>query len=98
MTTKAEAPGVRVQLLHAAGCPLVDRVRETARRSLVRAGCDVRIEELAGDYPSPTLLVDGVDVVTGRAPDPHRACRLDLPTEAQVTAALRAARLRQGPT
>jgi hypothetical protein len=51
---------------------------------------DIVVEELAGDYDSPTLLVNGVDV-TGhpRAPEGHMSCRLDLPSEEQILAALR---------
>jgi hypothetical protein len=90
----SRASGLRVQLLHVAECPLVDGVRETVRQALARAGCDVRIEELEGDYPSPTLLVDGIDVVTGQPVAPHCACRLDSPTEEQVVVALCGARPR----
>lgn len=84
----SRAPGPRVQLLHVPDCPLVEEVRGTLRQALARAGGEVRIEELEGDYPSPTLLVDGIDVVTGQPVARYRACRLDLPTEDQVVAAL----------
>ena len=75
---------------------MVRGLREIVLRSLARAGCGARIEELQGDYPSPTLLIDGIDVVSGGPVDPHPACRLDVPTEDQVVAALRAAQLRHG--
>ena len=94
MTTDTASP--RVQILHVGDCPLVGGLRETVLRSLARAGCGAWIEELQGDYPSPTLLIDGIDIVTGRPVDPHPACRLDVPTEDQVVAALRAAQLRHG--
>ncbi|MDA8069181.1 hypothetical protein [Conexibacter sp. DBS9H8] len=48
------------------------------------------IEEVEGPYPSPTLLVGGIDV-TGRTPAAGPSCRLDLPTEEQIVAALAAA-------
>jgi hypothetical protein len=86
--------GPRVQILQVEGCPLVDGLRETVRRSLARTASAAQIEELKGDYPSPTLLIDGIDIVTGRPPDLHPACRLDVPTEDQVVAALRAAQVR----
>ena len=56
----------------------------------VLALCDVRaeIEEQVGEYQAPTLLVDGRDV-TGRHMGERSACRLDLPTDEQVLAALR---------
>jgi hypothetical protein len=51
---------------------------------------DIAVEELVGDYHSPTLLVNGFDV-TGEPPaaEGQAACRLDLPNEEQVLAAIR---------
>lgn len=85
MTTRQGVASI--VLLQVPGCPLADRVRQTVRRVLAR--CEVRAEivERVGDYPSPTLLIDGRDV-TGRRPGVCSACRLDLPTEEQVVAAL----------
>ncbi|MBO0836585.1 MAG: hypothetical protein J2P28_13905 [Actinobacteria bacterium] len=80
----------RIQILHVPDCANVDRVRETVRRAIGRARIPAEVEELVGAYPSPTLLIDGVDV-TGRAPETSTCCRLDLPTEEQVLAALGAA-------
>src|SRR5262249_60512625 len=56
---------------------------------LDRLGTDLPVSERVGAYPSPTILVDGVDVMTGQpgAP-PVQACRLDLPTQTRVLAAL----------
>ena len=45
-------------------------------------------EEIEGPYPSPTLLIDGIDV-TGRDPGTEPCCRLDLPTEEDILMALR---------
>jgi hypothetical protein len=47
-----------------------------------KSDADAIVEELAGDYNSPTLLVNGFDV-TGRprALEGVMSCRLDLPTE-----------------
>lgn len=81
--------GTTIQLLHLPGCPLVARVRETLRLALSQSGISAPVEELVGDYPSPTLLIAGRDV-TGNPLAPHRACRLDLPTEEQILRALRA--------
>jgi hypothetical protein len=78
---------VRIQLLHVPDCPLVNRVRATLRISLARTSTEVTIEELEGPYPSPTLIIDGQDV-TGRNPESEPSCRLDLPTEEQILAAL----------
>ena len=46
------------------------------------------VEVLVGDFPSPTLVIDGVDVATGRTVAHSVCCRLDLPTRDQVLAAL----------
>jgi hypothetical protein len=57
------------------------------RRVAAASGVEVELEELVGDYPSPTVLVDGRDV-TGRPPAEVASCRLDLPTERQIREAL----------
>lgn len=80
---------VEVRLLHVADCPLVDLVRATLRGCLADAGVAVRVHEVEGDFPSPTLLVGGMDVVTGAAPAAEPCCRLDLPTRAQILNAIR---------
>lgn len=81
----------RIQILHVAGCPLVDGLRRTVHAALERSGFWTQIEELEGPYPSPTLLIDGLDV-TGRPLATGPACRMDLPTEEQIVEALAAAR------
>jgi len=80
---------LRVQLLQVPDCPLVGSVRKTLEKTLTQAPVNVIVEELVGVYNSPTLLVDGLDV-TGRprTSDGVMSCRLDLPTEEQVLAAL----------
>lgn len=48
------------------------------------------VVERVGEYPSPTVLVNGVDVMTGATGTPTtQACRLDQPTPQRVLAALR---------
>lgn len=76
-----------VQVRRVADCPHVDQVRELVRSAAAAAGAVVVIDELVGDYASPTVLVDGRDV-TGRPPAEGASCRLDLPTEWQIRAAL----------
>ena len=80
-------PRRRVQILHVPDCPLVEDLRAILRRTLARSGTAVEVEDLEGPYPSPTLLIDGTDV-TGRSFIDGPACRLDLPTEEQILAAL----------
>lgn len=77
----------RVQLLHVPDCPLLDRVRVTLQNSLAKTSAPARVDEIEGPYPSPTLLIDGIDV-TGRTPEDGPSCRLDLPTEDQILGAL----------
>lgn len=78
---------LRLQILHVPGCPLLEQLRATVQRALAGVGLRADVEAIEGPYPSPTLLVDGIDV-TGRPPEGGPACRLDLPTEEQVIAAL----------
>lgn len=94
------APGpVRVQLLHVPDCPLMGRVRDTLDDCLRHVAFAVRVEELEGCYPSPTLVIDGIDVVTGAPPSREICCRFDLPSCAQIAHALnRAARPSGGPS
>lgn len=79
---------VRVQLLYVPDCPLVDRVRATLRACLAETRVPVQVEELEGPYPSPTVVIAGLDVVTGTTPRAEACCRLDLPTAGQIRTAL----------
>lgn len=81
--------GVRVELWSVPDCPLVGHVRTALAQCLRQAGIVTTVRERQGDYPSPTLLVDGIDVATGSAPGSGTCCRLDLPTNEQILAALR---------
>jgi hypothetical protein len=55
-------------------------------------GIDAPVTDRVARYPSPTVLVNGVDVMGDPATTPEvDACRLDVPTRDRVTAALRAA-------
>jgi hypothetical protein len=79
-----------VQLLSVPGCPLVERARAALQCALAASRIHARVEELIGPHPSPTILIDGHDVVTGGRPTTTEACcRLELPTPAQIVARLR---------
>lgn len=78
----------RIELLTVPDCPLADRVRTLLRRSLATAGVAAEVIERVGAYPSPTLLIDGVDVVTGAPVTGNPCCRVDLPTTEQILTAL----------
>lgn len=79
---------MRVQLLHVPDCPLTDRLRVRLHACLQQAAVSVVVEEHEGPYPSPTLLINGVDVTTGHTLTGHAYCRLDLPTHDQIVTAL----------
>jgi hypothetical protein len=78
-----------VELLLAPGCPNAAAARAVLAACLRRLGLDIGVQERVGVFPSPTILVDGVDVVTGVTGAPlMQACRLDVPSESRVVAAL----------
>lgn len=82
---------MRVEILTSPGCPNAAAAKETVADCLATLGIDAPIIDRVGRYPSPTILVDGVDVMRpeGGAPT-GAACRLDLPTPQRVLGALRA--------
>lgn len=80
---------VQVQVLHVPDCPLLPRVREILRACLAQTPAAVVVDEVEGDYPSPSIVINGLDVVTGQAPHTETSCRLDLPTVDQILTALR---------
>ena len=84
--TRARA-AVRIEVLHVPGCSRLEGVRALIYRAIAATGINGAIEEVVGDYPSPTVLVNGIDV-TGRSASSGAACRLDLPTDVQLGDAL----------
>ena len=83
---------MQIELLHHEGCPLADAARELVSDCLRQLGLDEPIIDRVARYPSPSVLVNGVDVMgvpsqVGGAD----ACRLDVPTRDRVLAALVAA-------
>jgi hypothetical protein len=55
---------------------------------MAEIGTNERVNVLVGDYPSPTLLIDGIDVASGMPLRDGASCRLDLPTRTQILDAL----------
>jgi hypothetical protein len=86
----ASVASSRVQLLHLPDCPLIDHLIDEVEECLTEARFDGPVEVIVGDYPSPTLLIDGIDVATGAALAGQPRCRLDLPSREQIHAALAA--------
>jgi hypothetical protein len=85
---QGEPPGeLRVSILHVPDCPSVSRVRAALEVALECVGAAAVIEEIEGAYPSPTVLIDGVEIDGyPLAPDP--ACRIDLPAAEEIAAAI----------
>ena len=89
---------MRVELVYFTGCPNVRPMRQLLRRCLERCGLDSAIVEANTDdaatpadyrrFSSPTVLIDGIDILAGAVSDAH-ACRLKMPSEAELMAAIR---------
>ena len=77
----------RVEMLRTSDCPHVDEARSLLSSRLAELRLGLSIQEREGDYPSPTILVNGVDVI-GRTNLQGAMCRLDLPTRDRIVAAL----------
>ncbi len=88
---------MHIELRTAPGCPNADAAKIVLAECLNALGVDVPIVECVGAYPSPTLVIDGVDVMRPVAGPPEgQACRLDVPTPERVLDAIVAAGA--GPT
>jgi hypothetical protein len=78
-----------IELLVSPSCPNAAAARAVLAECLDRLSLSIPVRERVGEYPSPTILVDGIDVMTGARGAPRlQACRLDVPTTARVLAAL----------
>ena len=74
------------------GCPLAPAAHRLVRECLIAVGNTDPALVRVGDYPSPTVLVNGTDVMRpGTGLSEGSACRIDVPTRERVLAALRAA-------
>lgn len=82
---------IKVELLHVPDCPNVKGARQLVRSCLSELHIPAQIEELEGDFPSPTIRVNDLDVM-GEPLNTGASCRLDLPTRERVLSALKAAR------
>lgn len=71
-------------------CPNLPATRELLRACLAELGLPVDVTEVVGNYRSPSVLVNGVDV-TGAPSDGPAACVLTPPTADQIRTALLAA-------
>jgi hypothetical protein len=80
-----------IELLVCDECPHAQQARALLDECLLASGLDTQlVVERRGDHPSPTILVNGCDIM-GRSSIEGRACRLDLPTRDALLVALRRA-------
>lgn len=78
---------MKVEVLYVAGCPHAAEAVALVERCLARLGLRAELESREADVPSPSVLVNGVDVMGSPASE-AALCRLDLPTEERVLDAL----------
>jgi hypothetical protein len=79
---------MRIELRTSPGCPNAEPTRELLAACLAEAGINEPIIELVGTYPSPTVLINGVDVMGAHDQAEGDVCRLDPPTHFRVLEAL----------
>jgi hypothetical protein len=85
---------LRISILHVPDCPSLGEVRQTLQMALRSVDATAVIEEVEGEYSSPTLLIDGIGV-DGCTPGCLPACRINLPTHEEIATAIRAALARR---
>lgn len=79
---------MRIELLTSPDCPHAASTRQLLLDALAAAGIDVPVIERVGAYPSPTVLIDGVDVMRPGEILEGDSCRLDSPTRQRLLSAL----------
>jgi hypothetical protein len=87
-----DSASVRIELLSAPECPNVAATRKILVDCLAELGLNAPVIEHAGRYRSPTVLINGVDVMSPVSSDQvdGDACRLDIPQRDDVLAAINA--------
>lgn len=79
-----------VELLHIPDCPNVEDARQLLRDCLSELTLtNVEVVDREGSFASPSIVVNGIDVMGAPAMD-VASCRLDLPTRERVVTALTA--------
>ena len=84
---------MRIELVGVPGCPNLDATRRELRIALRELRLDHPIVEYLGPYPSPAVVVDGLDVSTGLPLRVGACCRLRAPTRVQIITALAARKI-----
>jgi Alkylmercury lyase len=85
-------PPVRIELLSAPECLNTSATRQVLVDCLAELDLNTPLVEHIGRYRSPTVLVNGIDVMSPASSDrvDGDACRLDLPSRDRVLAAINA--------
>jgi hypothetical protein len=80
---------MKIELLHIRDCPHVEQTKQLVADCLDEIGLGaIQIDDLEGEFPSPSIIIDGRDVM-GDPTVIAACCRLDLPTREGLLAALR---------
>jgi hypothetical protein len=79
---------IEVELRHVQDCPHTGDARALLEDCLSELKLQVTFEDTEGEFPSPTILVNGQDII-GEPASQAAACRLDVPTRERLLAALR---------
>nr|WP_082994418.1 alkylmercury lyase [Mycobacterium gordonae] len=82
---------MRVEHLSSPGCPNAAASRALLTECLEALGLTASLVERVGAFPSPSVLVDGADVMSPDQPPTGECCRLDVPTRGAIVAALQRA-------
>ena len=81
---------MRVELLHHHGCRFAQATYLLVQECLVALGIPTEVLVRVGEYPSPTVLINGTDVMRPTEELTEvRMCRIDMPTRDQLLATLR---------
>jgi hypothetical protein len=89
---------MRVELLHHLGCRSAPAALELVRECLTALAIPDPVLVRVGDYASPTVLVNGVDVMRPTAAlSEANTCRIDVPTRDRILAALTAHSTAESP-
>lgn len=79
---------LKIELFHLPECPHVEQTRLLLQACMSELGLTgVAVADKEGDFPSPSIMVNGVDVM-GAPLFENASCRIDLPTRERVMRAL----------
>lgn len=77
-----------IEHLVSPGCPHAAASRSLLNACLVASGITEPVVERVGALPSPSVLVNGIDVMRPDTPPTGECCRLDVPTRTALMAAI----------